>query len=64
MVFNPRPLVRKLRFSLTVRGQRIEVAIGDGQVTYTLARGEGLTIWHQNDQIELTEGKPIRRTLR
>lgn len=64
LVFNPRPMVRKLRFSLTVRGQHITVDIADGQVTYTLARGEGLTIWHQNDQIELTEGKPIRRTLR
>jgi alpha,alpha-trehalose phosphorylase len=63
LVFNPRPLVQKLRFTLTVRGQRIEVDIADGQVTYTLVRGQGLTIWHQNDLIELTEGKPMCRTL-
>jgi len=64
LVFNPRSLVPKLRFSLTVRGQRIEVDIADGQVAYTLARGEGLTIWHRTEQIELREGKSICRKLR
>jgi alpha,alpha-trehalose phosphorylase len=64
LVFNPRPLVQKLRFTLTVRGQRIEVDIADAQVSYTLARGKGLTIWHRNDPIQLKKGKPVRRTLR
>jgi alpha,alpha-trehalose phosphorylase len=63
LVFNTRPLVRKLRFSLTVRGRRLEVDIADGQVSYQLARGEELTIWHGHDQILLTKGKPVRRTL-
>lgn len=63
LVFNPRPLASKLRFALTYRGQRLEVDIREGQATYTLTQGDGLTIWHRSDPIELTPGKPVHRTL-
>src|SRR5204862_1393009 len=41
--FNPRKFVEKLKFPLTVRGQRLDVDIDRGQMTYTLRQGPGLT---------------------
>lgn len=61
--FNPQSNVEKLRFPLTVRGQRLEVNIEDGHVTYSLQRGAGLTIWHQGDEICLSEGQPVSRAI-
>jgi len=61
--FNPRKLVEKLRFPLTIRGQRLEVDIGKDAVTYTLRQGEGLTIRHRDEELKLTEGKPVTRAL-
>ena len=59
-----RSFVEKLRFPLTVRGQRLEVDIENGRVTYTLQQGAGLT--HPapgRGDLKLTEGKPVTRTL-
>jgi alpha,alpha-trehalose phosphorylase len=61
--FNPRPDIEKLRFPLTVRGQRLEVDIENGRVTYLLRQGEGLTIWHRDDEIHLSEGQAVSRNL-
>ena len=61
--FNPQKLVERLCFPLTIRGQRLEVDIGKVAVTYTLQQGEGLTIRHRDEELKLTEGKPVTRTL-
>ncbi len=61
--FNPQPNIEKLRFPLTVRGQRLEVDIENERVTYMLQHGEGLTIRHRGEEIHLTEGRPISRDL-
>jgi alpha,alpha-trehalose phosphorylase len=61
--FNPKKFVDKLAFPLLVRGQRIEVNIEKGSVTYTLRQGEGLSIWHRDEELKLTEGKSLARTL-
>ncbi|MEA2707404.1 MAG: alpha,alpha-trehalose phosphorylase [Phycisphaerales bacterium] len=61
--FNPKKFVDKLAFPLLVRGQRIEVKIEKGAATYTLRQGEGLSIWHRDEELKLTEGKPLTRTL-
>jgi alpha,alpha-trehalose phosphorylase len=62
--FNPQPYIEKLRFPLTVRGQRLEVDINNGSVTYRLHHGAGLTIWHCGEEIQLREGQIIARDLR
>jgi alpha,alpha-trehalose phosphorylase len=59
--FSPRKFVQKLKFPLTVRGQRLEVDIEGGQSTYTLRRGEGLIIRHKDEEIRLAEGRPVTR---
>jgi alpha,alpha-trehalose phosphorylase len=61
--FNPKNFIDKLAFPLLIRGQRIEVNIEKGSVTYTLRQGEGLSIWHRNEELKLTEGKALTRTL-
>jgi alpha,alpha-trehalose phosphorylase len=61
--FNPRRLVEKLRFPLTIRSQRLEVDITRDSVTYLLTQGQGLTIRHRDEDIRLTEGKPVSRSL-
>jgi alpha,alpha-trehalose phosphorylase len=59
--FNPKKFVEKLKFPLTVRGQRLEVDIDKGTVTYTVQKGEGLTIRHRDEELKLSEGKPVSR---
>ena len=59
--FSPKKIVEKLKFPLTVRGQRLEVHIENGSATYTLAQGEGLSVWHFDEELKLTEGKPVTR---
>ena len=61
--FNPKSFVKKLRFVLTIRGQRLEVDIADGSVTYTLRQGEGLKIQHREEELALVEGKGVTRPL-
>ena len=43
-----------LRFSLSYRGQLLEVEIAKGRVEYTLRHGQALVIRHGTEQIELT----------
>jgi alpha,alpha-trehalose phosphorylase len=47
-----------LRFPLTYRGQRLEVAIGLETVTYALGEGAGLVIRHETEEIQLTPAQP------
>ena len=61
--FNPRSFVKKLRFRLAVRGRQLEVDVADGSVTYLLRKGDGLTIRHRDEELHLSEGKPVTRSL-
>ena len=60
--FKPRITDRleRLRFTLTVRGQVLEIDIGRNATTYTLQEGTGLVITHEGQDIELSPGKPVR----
>ena len=59
--FNPEPRGRleKLRFPLTVRGQRLEVDIEGATVTYLLREGTGLVIEHRGEEVRLSPGTPV-----
>ena len=59
--FHPNRQVRDLRFHLTVRGQLLAVEIGTDGVTYTLEQGDGLTIYHREERLDLRPGEPVRR---
>jgi alpha,alpha-trehalose phosphorylase len=60
LTFRPRlpPEIKRLRFPLTIQGQRLEVAIEDGVATYTLAEGPDLAITHDGETITLKAGVP------
>jgi len=60
--FNPR-LPQRLegfRFSLTFRGQVIEIDITQETVIYTLQKGEGLAIQHREKEIQLKPGVSVK----
>ncbi len=47
-----------LRFPLTIHGQLLEIDITHETTTYTLRKGEGLTIRHEDQEIQLIPGEP------
>jgi len=47
-----------IKFPLTYRGQLLDVEIGIESTSYTLREGEGLTIRHLDEPIELTRAQP------
>jgi len=47
---------------LTVRGQLLAVEMEMGTVTYRLERGDGLTIYHRDERLELRPGSPVHRS--
>ncbi len=59
--FRPNKQVGHLRFRLTVRGQRLAVVIDAGKMTYLLEQGDGLTIYHMDERLDLRPGEPVRR---
>jgi alpha,alpha-trehalose phosphorylase len=59
--FAPRKFVQKLKFPLTIRGQRLEVDIDNGSVTYVLREGAGLVIRHFDEEVKLVEGKGVTK---
>jgi alpha,alpha-trehalose phosphorylase len=59
--FQPNRRVQDLRFRLTIRGQRLAVAIKAGQATYTLEQGDGLTIYHRDERLDLKPREPVQR---
>ena len=61
--FDPTRFIEKLRFPLTYRGQQLEVHIEFGRVTYTLIEGEGLTILHRSEPVQLKRGEPVVMSL-
>ena len=60
--FNPNKKIKELRFRLTIRGQRLAVAIQSGSATYHLESGDGLTVFHRDEQLDLKPGKPVQRS--
>ncbi len=50
-----------LKFPLEIRGQRLEVALTMTTATYTVRGEESLTIYHENELIELTPDVPVAR---
>src|SRR4029079_2287403 len=62
--FHPSTLVESLCFRLMIRGQQLEVNIHDEQVTYTLIDGDGLSIRHRNEELQLAPGTAVTRALR
>jgi alpha,alpha-trehalose phosphorylase len=48
-----------LRFTLTYRGQVLEVEMGLGKVEYALREGESLAIRHETQEIQLTREHPL-----
>jgi alpha,alpha-trehalose phosphorylase len=59
--FHPNKQVRDLRFHLTVRGQLLAIEIKTDGVTYNLEQGDGLTVYHRGERLELRPGEPVRR---
>jgi alpha,alpha-trehalose phosphorylase len=59
--FQPHKQVRELRFHLTIRGQLLGVEITAEGATYTLEQGDGLTIYHRDERLDLRPGQPVRR---
>jgi alpha,alpha-trehalose phosphorylase len=53
--FDPRPYVERLRFALMVRGQRLEVEMQRGTITYLLRGEAGLTIRHRGELLVLRD---------
>ena len=50
----------RYQFNLTVRGNRINVLVERGQVTYRLTSGDGLSLKHFDKTIELTPAAPTQ----
>jgi alpha,alpha-trehalose phosphorylase len=59
LAFDPRSYVKRLRFALSVSGQRLEVCIENGSVTYRLRGKAGLTIEHRGERLDLRDGDAI-----
>jgi alpha,alpha-trehalose phosphorylase len=59
--FRPHKQVRNLHFHLTVRGQLLAVEITTDGATYTLEQGDGLTVYHRDERLDLRPGEPVRR---
>lgn len=62
--FDPRPYVERLRFALTVRGQRLEIAIENGAATYRLHGEAELVIEHYGERLTLRDGEVVTRPSR
>ena len=62
LVFHPNKQVQALQFRLTVRGQLLAVEMKAGRVTYQLERGDGLTIYHVDERLDLRPGQPVHRS--
>ncbi len=59
--FRPKPpkVLERIRFPLTVRGQVLEVDIQREATTYSLREGDGLVIWHEDEEIRLSRENPV-----
>lgn len=53
----------RLAFRLSYRGCRLLVEVQSGSATYTLLRGEGCTLDHHGESVELAPGQPVTRRI-
>ncbi|PNU19572.1 family 65 glycosyl hydrolase [Geothermobacter hydrogeniphilus] len=53
------PAIRRLRFSLTIRGQLLDIEMNQQQVTYLLRDGQGLDIRHEQQALTLIPDQPV-----
>jgi alpha,alpha-trehalose phosphorylase len=51
----------RLRFSVAVRGQRVEVDMTPGATAYRLLEGPGLLLEHHGEELRLTRDAPVTR---
>jgi alpha,alpha-trehalose phosphorylase len=65
MTFAPRlpPALHGLSFRLTVRGQRLQVAVSDSSATYTLMEGRELEVAHHGEALTVRPGEPQTRAI-
>jgi alpha,alpha-trehalose phosphorylase len=63
--FDPRlpETIRRLRFPLTVQGQRLEVEINEQSATYRLQEGTRLVIFHQGKELVLSAGEEVTKVI-
>jgi alpha,alpha-trehalose phosphorylase len=50
-----------LRSRLTVRGQLLAIEFKADGVTYNLEEGDGLIVYHRDEQLDLRPGESVRR---
>ncbi len=64
--FQPRPTegLQRMAFPLTIRGQILDVEITRDTASYALREGEGLTIWHEDEEISLLPGAPVSKPIK
>jgi alpha,alpha-trehalose phosphorylase len=65
VTFAPRlpPALHGLSFRLTVRGQRLQVAVSDSSATYTLMEGHELEVAHHGEALTVRPGAPQTRDI-
>ncbi len=63
--FHPKmhELTRRVKFNLTIRGMVLAIDFSHDGITYLLKDGDGLTIWHRDEKIDLQKDKPVLRPL-
>ena len=63
LTFRPRVRRKGMRvsFPLTIRDRRLRVEIGPDAVVYTLAAGDDLALWHEDEEIKLSAKNPVAR---
>ena len=64
--FAPRipPQFKRLRFRLTVGGQRLIVEMTHDQATYHLVEGMGLTLTHEGKELKLRSGETVSEPIK
>jgi alpha,alpha-trehalose phosphorylase len=51
--------ISRLRFPLTIKGQRIELNVDRKQAVYTLIEGDDITVSHEGEAVRLTRESPV-----
>ncbi len=55
--------IDRLAFHVTFRGQRLRVEVTGQEATYHLLAGDALTVRHHGEEVDLTQGQPVRRPI-
>ena len=54
---------QQLRFPLTIQGQVLDVEVAKETVTYRLREGSNLVIRHQDEEVSLTVGVAVTKSI-